>query len=154
VTAPSFQAETVVKDTNCVSAVYLLRDDGATLLQLRDDKPTIYRPNHWVIPGGHCQLGETLEDCARREFVEETAYLCSELRFLISFLDEVEGYRYWLNIFWALYDGQQQIECLEGQEVRFVKREQARKYLKVDYLIKYWDMALQQMKSLGYVHNK
>ena len=148
-TAPSFQPETVVKDTNCVSAVYLLRDDGATLLQLRDNKPTIYRPNYWVIPGGHCELDETLEDCARREFVEETAYLCPELHFLISFLDEVEGYRYWLNLFWALYDEQQQIECLEGQEIRFVRREEARQFLKVEYLIKYWDVALNKMAAFN-----
>ena len=85
---------------------------------------------------------------ARREFAEETAYHCRDLHFLVSFQDEVEGYCYQLNIFWTLYDGQQSIECLEGQELKFVNREQASDYLKIDYLIKYWDVALEQMKTL------
>ena len=137
--------------TNSVSAVFLIRADGAALLQLRDNKPTIRRPNYWVIPGGHCEPNETIEACARREFAEETAYHCDQLHHLVSFIDEVEGYRYTLNIFWTFYDGQQSIACLEGQELTFIKRNQARNYLKIDYLIKYWDMALEQMQSLGYL---
>jgi 8-oxo-dGTP pyrophosphatase MutT (NUDIX family) len=133
--------------TDGVSAVFLLRPDGATLLQLRDNKPGIRRPGYWVIPGGHCELGETLEECARREFAEETAYICQDLHFLTSLNDEVEGYRYWLHIFWSVYDGQQPIECLEGQELRFVSREQAADYLRIDYLLKFWDIVLEQMNN-------
>jgi 8-oxo-dGTP pyrophosphatase MutT (NUDIX family) len=133
--------------TDDVSAVFLLRSDGAALLQLRDNIPTIRRPNHWVVPGGHREPGESLEACARREFKEETAYQCQTLYHLASIHDEVEGYRYWLHLFWARYDGQQPIQCLEGQELRFVSRDQAGEYLKVDYLITYWDAALAQLKQ-------
>jgi 8-oxo-dGTP diphosphatase len=133
--------------TDCVSAVFLLRPDGAALLQLRDDKPGVRRAGYWVVPGGHCEPGETLEACARREFVEETRYHCNDLYCLISIDDEVEGYRYWLHVFWAPYDGQQPIECLEGQELRFVSRAQASDYLKIDYLLQCWDMALERLNN-------
>ena len=33
-----------------VAAVFLLRDDGAVLLQHRDDKPDISHPGQWVPP--------------------------------------------------------------------------------------------------------
>ena len=29
-------------------------------------------PNAWVLPGGHIDLGETLEECVIREVNEET----------------------------------------------------------------------------------
>lgn len=29
-------------------------------------------PNAWVLPGGHFELGETLEECVLREVEEET----------------------------------------------------------------------------------
>ena len=132
---------------NCVSAVYLLQQDGSVLLQLRDDKPGVRRPGHWVVPGGHCNPGETLEACASREFEEETGYRCLFLRFLLSLDDEVDDYRYRLHVFWTIYDGQQPITCLEGQALRFVKREEAGEYLKVNYLIHYWDLVLEKMNQ-------
>jgi len=50
-----------------VSAGVLIFDDaGRVLLQHRDD-------GHWGIPGGAMELGETLEETARREVREETA---------------------------------------------------------------------------------
>jgi len=47
---------------------------GQILMQLRDDIPTIADPGCWVVPGGVVDPGETPEDGARRELLEETGY--------------------------------------------------------------------------------
>jgi 8-oxo-dGTP pyrophosphatase MutT (NUDIX family) len=41
------------------------------LLQLRDDRPEIGAPGHWGTLGGHMEAGETPEETARRELLEE-----------------------------------------------------------------------------------
>ncbi|MCX5971372.1 MAG: NUDIX domain-containing protein [Coprothermobacterota bacterium] len=43
---------------------------GQEILLVRQDRG--YWKDLWVIPGGSLELGETLEDCARREVLEET----------------------------------------------------------------------------------
>jgi 8-oxo-dGTP pyrophosphatase MutT (NUDIX family) len=124
-----------------VGAVVLLRDDGAALLQHRDEKPGLRHAGAWVMPGGHCEPGETIESCARREFREETDYDCDELTFLSSFVDEEDaGCR--CTMFWGRYDGRQAVHCHEGQALRFVMRQEASSYQIPDYLVALWDMAL------------
>jgi 8-oxo-dGTP pyrophosphatase MutT (NUDIX family) len=130
-------------ELDAISAIYLLKNDGSLLIQLRDNIPTIRRPGCWVIPGGHCELGEDIETCARREFFEETLYNCEDLHFLDSVLDNVEGIQNWLHLFWSRYDGHQQIKCMEGQELKFIDRSEGGAYLKIELLLTYWDKARQ-----------
>jgi 8-oxo-dGTP pyrophosphatase MutT (NUDIX family) len=127
-----------------VSGVLLLRDDGAALLQLRDDKPDIMDPGIWVVPGGHSHPGETPEQAAVREFEEETCYRCSGLLPLAEFKATELGYKgdYLMCFFWTNYDGRQQIECREGQALRFIDRPEAEGLPRRDYLTRVWDLAL------------
>lgn len=127
-----------------VSGVLLLREDGAALLQLRDDKPDIMDPGIWVVPGGHSDPGETPEQAAIREFEEETCYRCPAVRPLAEFTAGELGYQgdYRLCFFWASYDGHQRIECREGQALRFVQRPEAEGLPRRDYLTRVWDLAL------------
>jgi 8-oxo-dGTP diphosphatase len=129
---------------HAVCGVVLLRQDGAALLQLRDDKPHIEDPGIWVFPGGHVEPGETPEEGARREFSEETLYRCGELRELVRFSSQDLGYSgdYPIIFFWALFDGVQEIHCCEGQAVRFVLRNSALELPKRSYLLDVWDLAL------------
>jgi len=131
-----------------VAGVVLLRFDGAALLQHRDNKPDLPHAGLWVFPGGHCQAGESLQDCAFREFLEESGYLCRQLhRFTSLEALAVEGFPpIDLIVFWAEYDGVQPIHCFEGQALKFVQRAEVESYAIPDYLIRLWDMALEERR--------
>jgi 8-oxo-dGTP diphosphatase len=48
----------------------IVHDDKGRLLMVRQMGG--YWKGQWIFPGGKLELGETLEQCARREFMEET----------------------------------------------------------------------------------
>ena len=134
-----------------IAAVLLLRDDGAALLQHRDEKPGLPRAGLWVPPGGHCEPGESAEACARREFTEETAYsIGDDLHYLARFVDDyIEGAPVsWVTVFWTRYDRVQQPVCLEGQGLAFVKRERASALKVPEHLVRVWDSALAAQKNV------
>ena len=121
----------------------LLRRDGAALLQHRDDAPGLRNAGMWVPPGGHAEPGESMRGCARRELREETEYDATDLRFLLSLDDTVDGWpAYQLTFFWCWYDGIQPVACHEGQALGFVERSAANNYPNPAYLINAWDAAL------------
>ena len=116
----------------------MLRDDGAALLQHRDDISTISDPGLWVFPGGHVEQGETPRECAAREMDEETCYRCHNLRPLIRLA--IEGGT--LLFFWENYDGRQPVACREGQGLEFVDRRKVESLPKQRYLTDVFDLAL------------
>ena len=131
--------------THRIGGVILLRQDGSALLQQRDDKAGLTRAAQWVMPGGHCERGEMAEVCARREFLEETAYDCNDLFWLATFVDHEDSDAH-CSMFWAWYDERQEVRCLEGQALKFVPRAQALAYEMPVILIDLWDMALAAAK--------
>jgi len=54
------------------------------LLQLRDDKPDIFYPNHWGLFGGTVDEGETPTEAMQRELEEEIGWTPPELKFLLK----------------------------------------------------------------------
>ena len=126
-----------------VAGIVLLRDDDAALLQLRDDKPGLRHPGAWVFPGGVCELGETMEQCARRELLEETGYYSRTLHPLTEFTypgaDGLPPDQ--ITFFWDRFDGTQELRCGEGQAIAFFRRVEAPVKLMPDFLLHIWDLA-------------
>ena len=120
----------------------MLRDDGAALLQHRDNISTISDPGLWVFPGGHLKWGETPRDGAAREMEEETCYRCHKLRPLTRLPIEAGT----LLFFWENYDGQQVVACREGQALEFVDRRKVESLPKQPYLPEVFDLALAAQK--------
>ena len=136
-----------IKVSGRVGAVMLLRNDGAMLMQLRDNKIGLRRAGMWVPPGGHAEKGESMESCAKREFKEETNYICSSLKFLVELEDFVDGWDpYMLTVYWSVYDGVQTLKCLEGQDLKFIRRDKADSHDIPKNLLAVWDAALQISK--------
>ena len=97
----------------------------------------------WVPPGGHAELGESMDECARRELLEETEYSIADMNFLMEVQDTAPGFpTNALTIFWAWYDGVQPIVCHEGQALEFVHRSGAGTLAIPAPLLAAWDLAL------------
>lgn len=101
--------------------VILRNARGEILLQLRDDIPHITDPGCWAVPGGGQEPGESVEEAARREMREETAYTVGDLELVHERdVDRGAGFVEHQVFFLAEYDGLQPLECHEGQKIEFV----------------------------------
>lgn len=131
-----------------VAAIFLFRNDGAALLQKRDDKPTLRYAGMWGMPGGHADVGESMEACIKRELYEETGYQSGDVHWVAEVKDVFKGWPpYLLTVFWADYDSIQPIQCHEGQEVKFVHRTEAASYQIPTIVLQLWDQAIETAKK-------
>ena len=72
----------------CGAAVIVENAEGAILMQRRADN------KHWGFPGGSMEMGESLEDTARRELFEETGITAHSLTLLDVFSGPETHYVY------------------------------------------------------------
>ena len=132
--------------TQLVGVILLLIDQhgypSSALFQLRDDLPDLPYANQWVFPGGHLDLNEERESGARREFAEETNYICGKLRYLCQGEIDMRGKQTLVSLFWEVYDSVQAIECYEGQEMRFIERDKSQEYNIPAHIMPWWDRAI------------
>lgn len=70
------------------ACVLIMNDKKQVLLQRRTDN------GFWSYPGGSMELGESFEDCARREVLEETGLECIELTYFTNASGEKMHYIY------------------------------------------------------------
>ena len=80
--------------TTCI----LVDAEGRVLLHLRDDIATIRYPNHWTLPGGVVEPGETPERTIRRELEEEIGRAPDEVREVGRIVD---AYRNLIHVYAA-----------------------------------------------------
>ena len=70
------------------AGVILINEKGEVLLQKRSDN------GFWDYPAGSMELGESFEECARREVLEETGLTCGRLEFFMDLSGKESFYEY------------------------------------------------------------
>lgn len=107
------------------AGVIVIREDGAVLLQRRDNRSGVVNPGLWSFPGGAVQENETYTAAARRELQEESGYVAGTLFFVVEEeYERTDGERIVRHIYWTPFDQTQAIACHEGAEIRFVHLEE------------------------------
>ncbi len=107
--------------------VILVKPDGSVLAQHRDNNPDILGSNTWSVVGGALEEGESPEKGAARELLEETGYAVNGKNLRLLIRDEYvteRGVPIQRIIFWDKFNEKQQINCYEGQEIRFLGRDE------------------------------
>ena len=70
------------------AGVILINERNEILLQRRSDN------GYWDYPAGSMELGESFEECARREVLEESGLECGRLEYLMDMSGEDSFYEY------------------------------------------------------------
>jgi len=108
----------LIKKMKKAVGIALVKGDSV-LFQLRDDKTTIM-PKHWGLPCGEVEKNETSKQAIIREFKEETGY---QLKNPVLFVTDTyleKGRKVRNHLYYEMYDGKQEIKCLEGEKMAFI----------------------------------
>ncbi len=106
----------------CGANVILINEQGEILLHHRTDH------DWWGLPGGAMELGESLEDTARREVKEEINLECEELELFnvysgpelyYKYPDGNEVYNVTTTYICRDFKGEIVVEKTEGRDARF-----------------------------------
>ena len=104
------------------ACVLIVNPKGELLLQKRTDNGA------WGYPGGSMELGESFEECARREALEETGLNCLELQYFAHsagkdyhyfYPNGDEAYVAEIVFLCTKYEGELKVQKSEASEQRF-----------------------------------
>ncbi|GKX30055.1 DNA mismatch repair protein MutT [Vallitalea longa] len=104
------------------SGAVLIDNNNRFLMQHRTDNDT------WGLPGGVIELGETVEEAARREVFEETGLTAYDLKLFNIYSGEDQHYTYpngdevyyiCITYYTRTYEGKIKIDGIESKDIRF-----------------------------------
>ena len=106
----------------CGANVILINDKKQILLHHRTDR------DWWGLPGGAMELGESLEEAAKREVFEEVNLTCNKLKLFnvysgkdlyYKYPDGNEVYNVTITYLCEDYSGDIKVEKTEGRDAQF-----------------------------------
>ncbi len=104
-----------------ITTLCYLEKDNKYLMMHRIKKKNDINEGKWISPGGHCENGESPDDCVRREVLEETGYKLGEVKFrgIVTFYskpvnNEREDITDYMCLFTSTDFEGELIECDEG----------------------------------------
>lgn len=106
---------------SCVAGVIIF-NEGKVLLQRRGDD------GNWCIPGGGMDLGETVEETAQREVLEETGIIIDEMKLFHVYSGEEQHHVYpngdevyFVNVVFisSKFHGELRVDGVESTELKF-----------------------------------
>ena len=100
-----------------VATLCYLEQDGKYLLLYRNKKKDDMHEGFWVAPGGKLKPGETPEECAAREFYEETGLRLADpkLKGILTFPDDGKTGDWLVFLFYASTFTGTLRQCEEGE---------------------------------------
>ena len=100
----------------CAASVIIINEQGELLLGKRTDN------QKWGYAGGSMNLGESVEECARRELLEEMNLIADELEFFM--INSGEEYNVEIVYLCRKYHGDMRPQKSELSELRFFPPDQ------------------------------
>ena len=79
-----------------VGVAVIVRNNGKVLLGKRKGS---HGSGHWATPGGHLEFGETVEQCACRELLEETGIVALSVERGPYTSDVMDDIRHYITLF-------------------------------------------------------
>jgi 8-oxo-dGTP pyrophosphatase MutT (NUDIX family) len=105
------------KTPGCLAVILTSRRE--IILQLRDEKPDIWWPGHWSLPGGGREPGEAPIDTILREIKEETGIVPDTIE--EAAVTPYDPLKTPPHVFLGTWDGEESELVLgEGQALRLV----------------------------------
>jgi 8-oxo-dGTP diphosphatase len=134
------------------ASVIIVNKNSEVLMLHRDNNPKIFWPDYWTYIGGDVNENENFETAARRELKEETNYIADILYPLAEEEytrdDEKAVMR---HVFWTMYDEKQEVECLEGKEIKFLKLEELKNKKLTPGTERLLYLAIEKAKEKGFL---
>ena len=115
-----------MKENYTIGCTWFLERNGKLLMMLRDNKPGIPYPNHWVFPGGTTENYETPTEASIRELKEELGYSPRKMKKIVTLYypkGNAEEHFYYIPLERAIKD----LTLGEGQKIKLFTLEEIEK---------------------------
>jgi len=111
-------------------SVVVITSDGRFYFPKRSKKKKIFPEHYELGASGVKEIGETPEDCAKRELKEELGIMNQKLEFLFEYKQRSKDDNYNAMVYFCIYDGPLTLQKDEVEEGVFVPFDDLKEFLK------------------------